>query len=206
MKINEIERKSTLDKIINYIDDDYFVSFTNIEKVGINPRSVHTTPNAVYAYPLSSKIIQNQLSGNIDHIKYVFPYAADTTWVNILQAVQPLQEVSDYTEKQFKKDMSLVIDISEFTYEDIVNMFGKELAYMDHPFEKLWYVTEHISKIRGKNQNNYWAMMLINLGYSGFEDKYGNGWIYKSEPVQAFFLKPSAYKVIDRFKNDWVGI
>jgi len=207
MRIDEVERKTTLEKISDYTDGNYYVTFTQIEKVGINPQSVHDeTPNSVYAYPLSSPVIQRQLSENIDHIKYIFPYASDTPWVNILAPVRSVQEVSDYTEQQFKEDMVKIVKLTDFQPSDIVNMFGRELAYMDEPFEKFWYVTGHISKAVSKKPNNYWTMLLIKMGYNGFEDKYGKGLIYKTEPVQALFLKPDSYRIVNRFRNDWKDI
>ena len=46
-------KKSVLDKLEPYANDpNYFVSFTNIEKIGINPVNKFSTPIGVYSYNL----------------------------------------------------------------------------------------------------------------------------------------------------------
>ena len=41
-------------------DPDVYISFTTIDKIGINPRSVYNTPNGIYCYPLREFYIERQ--------------------------------------------------------------------------------------------------------------------------------------------------
>ena len=44
---------SAYDYLEQYKDDpDVYISFTDISKIGINPRSDFNTPNGIYTYPL----------------------------------------------------------------------------------------------------------------------------------------------------------
>jgi hypothetical protein len=48
---------------------------------------------------------------------------------------------------------------------------------------------------------NTWNLIFHKLGYDGFSDKMGHGIIHSAEPVQAVFLKTSAFDVIDVLLN-----
>ena len=52
-KDREENKYNTNDILFQYIDDDnVFVSFTEINKLGINPNSKYDTPLGIYAYPV----------------------------------------------------------------------------------------------------------------------------------------------------------
>jgi hypothetical protein len=53
------------DGLERYKDDpDIYISFTNIDKIGINPSSNYNTPNGIYTYPLT-EIWDNILKNNV---------------------------------------------------------------------------------------------------------------------------------------------
>lgn len=62
------------DVLAKYVDKNYFVQFSDIEKLGINPKSKFNTPLGIYAYPLTKDIYQDWLdntlpfAGNRKHI------------------------------------------------------------------------------------------------------------------------------------------
>lgn len=60
----------------------------------------------------------------------------------------------------------------------------------------LWKFTELLSNSKILK----WASILKSLGYDGVIDE--NGIIYSDEHVQAVFFKKSAFKVIDKIRND----
>lgn len=191
------QKVSTFDQLYEYAlnnsNKKYHVTFTQLEKVGVNPKSIHNeTPNAVYTYPLYSPIIKSQFEGSsTDDLSYIFPYANNTKYVNILVQLKPLMDVSKYTDEHFQNDVKKM----GIPKDELISKFGQDLAYAEHPFEKLWIVTQD-------DNTNKWSKNLLNIGYNGFSDVTGMGLIYKAEPIQAFFLKPDAYKVVDRFNND----
>lgn len=57
-----------------YVDKGYFIQFSNIEKLGINPRSEFNTPLGIYAYPLTKRIYIQFRQDNI-------PFASDRKYI-----------------------------------------------------------------------------------------------------------------------------
>jgi hypothetical protein len=51
-------RQYALDQLEKYLEQDvyYYISYTAIDKIGINPRSRYDTPIGIYAYPLTMDI------------------------------------------------------------------------------------------------------------------------------------------------------
>jgi hypothetical protein len=78
-----------------------FVSFTAIEKLGINPGSEYDTPNGIYAYPLSY-IIREFLKKFKDikqapdtPMDVIVPFAGDASWVNVFKCNGNVVSLSD---------------------------------------------------------------------------------------------------------------
>ena len=84
MSINQVIKdklSATTDTIAGV--KNLFVSFTEIEKLGINPRSHYTTPNAVYAYPAT--YIRKAIGDTMPAAGSKIPYAAEAPYVNIFK-------------------------------------------------------------------------------------------------------------------------
>jgi hypothetical protein len=87
-------KKETGKKFINpyadvskYVQDsgtpEYYVTFTKLPKVGINPRSIYNTPVGVYTYPLTPKIYKQMAD-------YSLPFAQDTAkYFSVLKIKDP---------------------------------------------------------------------------------------------------------------------
>ena len=79
------EGVSTVDKLKKYWNEnDIFVSFRDIDKIGINPQSKYHTPNGIYAYPIKSTI--SQRSADEDDWKIDVPFAGDRGYIYVLKA------------------------------------------------------------------------------------------------------------------------
>lgn len=63
MKISQLFEKEQFSDIIKeiekYNNDGYYISFTNIDKIGINPKSKYNTPIGIYSYPVIDEIYDN---------------------------------------------------------------------------------------------------------------------------------------------------
>jgi hypothetical protein len=77
------ERVNSQDELSKYFSDEYFVSFTSLPKIGLNPKSQYKTPIGIYTYPLGIYNVQT-------YTKYMqsdfgFPFAGTSPWVNVLK-------------------------------------------------------------------------------------------------------------------------
>ena len=78
-------------------DPTIYVSFTALEKIGINPQSHYNTPLGIYAYPLKemySSIEQDRI-----------PFAGNEPWIQVLKSTQAT-ELSTYSEGDLKTDIT----------------------------------------------------------------------------------------------------
>ena len=79
-----VKLRSQLSKIDGYIAETgdgkpmYYMTFTKINKVGINPGSQYKTPNGIYTYPLTKQIYELLAAGNL-------PFAQEQPYVSILE-------------------------------------------------------------------------------------------------------------------------
>ena len=105
-----------------YADDpSIFISFTEIDKIGINPQSDYNTPLGIYTYPLqaawknykvdkvweynrkqldyydqeSSRIIR--MERNV--ISEAFPFATQNPYIQVVQAKKPLTDLQDFSKR-----------------------------------------------------------------------------------------------------------
>ena len=76
--------RSQLSRIDGYIAETgdgkpmYYMTFTKINKVGVNPGSKYKTPNGIYAYPLTKSIYEQLAAGNL-------PFAQEQPYVSIIE-------------------------------------------------------------------------------------------------------------------------
>lgn len=203
--------------------DDIYITFTDIEKVGIKPLSTFNTPNGIYTYPL--KEIWKEY--NVDRARSlkVLPFASDRPWINILQAKHSKGFIknlkSDYTSKDYDRDRNALLNMMVKNYDfeseaisafqTIENMATSQ-AKIKSPAGSFWNLTRLIANVyqrefglNSSSGSQGWNNILRRLGYSGFGDKSGIGLIHISEPIQAVFLHSQEFKVIDRIENkDWL--
>lgn len=130
--------------------EDLYVSYTGIEKIGVNPRSGYDTPLGVYSYPLSHvlRVIKN--TGNASAVEYMgdLPFV----WVFTPRNANAGLDIARYTEQQFKRDMAKLrqymtsqgFDPEEYSRiekEALNNAFSFEKDKAGPDISKLWNVT-----------------------------------------------------------------
>jgi hypothetical protein len=65
-----------------YIDKDYYIQFSDIEKLGIYPHSNFNTPIGIYCYPLTKDIYKLLLQGKL-------PFAQERKYLILFKAKNP---------------------------------------------------------------------------------------------------------------------
>jgi hypothetical protein len=89
-------------------DDNYYISFTAIDKIGINPKSKYDTPLGIYAYPL--KVIWKEyLVDVLRSIGKSVPFAGNSPYVWLIKVKNNVNFVkdmyTDYTAKDYDNDI-----------------------------------------------------------------------------------------------------
>ena len=191
------------DKLRQYANDDnIYISFTEIDKLGINPQSGYQTPIGIYTYPLK------QVFGEMDksHSVQEVPFAGKQPFIWICKPRVEVMELSNYRPSDLSSDIekikSYAIKIKhmepqqaiDFIQEAIANARG--VANMDA--SKMWNITRTLA--RNPTEWNY--ILRTVLGYGAISDKTGMGLIHPSEKVQAVFLSKNALQIIDKLRNN----
>lgn len=199
-------RLGAVEQLRQYKDDpNVYISFTNINKIGIFPRSSGgEAPIGIYAFPLK----QCWELYNVDKEQNFFKFPSigrHRPFIHILRfSGQPkFINVQNYTHDNFQSD-SLKLK-SMFEGEQYDYVFGKKGVIWDNftpePFILLY---QGICQLVGHDAAK-WNHTLRALGYSGFNDNTGLGWIHEAEPYQTVFLSKSAVNhigVIDNVNYD----
>jgi len=187
---------------------DIHISYTAINKIGINPKSKFAdTPLGVYAYPL--KEIWNDIqSEGVRNVRF----AANTSkFIFVLkERGQALLDVSRYTKAMLDADLLKIRKmVGNETFEAAEKTVLIHLK-KDKPYKYLQYLLYVISSsTRKKNAAGISAnitKMLLDLGYTGFSDRTGMGQIHSAEEIQSFFLTPRAYDVVASIEINDVDI
>jgi hypothetical protein len=91
-------------------------------------------------------------------------------------------------------------EIFDFFIQDAIST-----SKQNNPIMSIWNITRLLAdklSNNAKQASTKWNLILSkDLGYSGFADKSGKGYIHPSEPMQAVFLNIRAFEVIARIEN-----
>ena len=224
----DIPRISVFKELEPYKDKDgYYISFTSIEKIGINPQSTFLTPLGIYAYPLK----QVWKRYNIENKKVVgrsVPYAGDNPYVWLVKkkdGIKFVNSAEEYTEANLESDKqkllvyvlqnvqryykSFNVDhparLKESTVINHFTLWGNK-AKKNIPVSKLWNITRNLA-FRGRDIENAegttttsiitnWNTLFYKvLGYYGFADNTGVGYIRVGANQAVFFTK-TAFDVV----------
>ena len=218
MKISELLESIPLDEriasiesaLLNYKDrDDIYISYSDLPKLGINPKTNYDTPAGIYCYPL--KPMYPSVHGN------TIPFAGDRRYVLVLQYnTGRVLEIGNYNEAEYQKDLQTLrtnipnmFKISSEVFDDIVDD-GENNARQKTPSGKLWNVTRLLALDwrgnGGPKSTAGWNKILRSLGFVGAEDQYGTGLIHPAEPTQAVWFTASAIKLIEVLPNIRKGV
>lgn len=198
-------KQSVLDQLEKYKDDpSYFVSFTNIEKIGVNPINKFSTPTGVYSYNL--KDLWNDWVNGDDFFGKDRPYVnlikLDTDKVLDIQSYKLNKKDLNFLKKKYDENKKSNLSFSDFIKKIKEDNSNDVLYKIKTDGSLLWKVTEEISKlIKNDDKNNtaIWNGLLRDMGYESVVDKKST--IHLLQSSQAVFLTPKSYKLVDRLQN-----
>ncbi len=107
-------------------DPDIYISYTSIDKIGINPKSSYNTPFGIYTYPLKGTI-WNEIEKAKD--SHAVPFAGDNPYIWILKSKNKSKFVKDlykdYTSKDYDEDMNKIRKLYSDKVEDIEQLIDR---------------------------------------------------------------------------------
>jgi hypothetical protein len=192
-----------------------FVSFTEIEKLGINPKSKHETPLGIYAYP--AEYVHRASSYGKKSMDNSVPFAGDSEFANIFSAKGnivdvPAMSTTDMNE-YYEKMKKYWHDIVGGSYEDASSEVGRLIDrseyhsnHSDSAGGRFWFVTmelaEFISDHLQQKRTVSWNKLFRAIGIDGCVDN-GAGIIHTNEPTQAVFFSKSVIQNNKRVQNKY---
>ena len=196
-----------------------FVSFTDLDKLGINPTSRYNTPIGIYAYPAEyvlKKIGEKQST-------QFLPFAGDKPWVNIFRATGNVVDLDGIPSKDYPRYLKMLKDAfvgKTMSEDDFDHLFKQARVGTTHKTSSgiLWYFTKLLAdyvdqqtvdktkpntKTVAKSASVIWQSILRKtLNIDGMVDD-GEGIIHENEPTQAVFFNPAAIEVVKRIPNKY---
>lgn len=222
-------RKTVGEELLKYKNsiDKIYISFTNVDKLGINPKSGYNTPLGIYCYPLDVFI---KRYGDIYfktaiYLSEIFPFAATAPYIYVFKAKNPdkvIYDLNGYNTKNYDNDIEKLI--KKYGVESVARIWKTRYARMHNPSKSIWNVTSQITKkITGSHNAILWNNILSKtLGYDGIADRSGGnrggdfdgqadpldgyssgqGIIHPAEPTQAVFFNKAGIEVIEKIYNN----
>lgn len=245
MRLHELRKNPQLNpktsinqRIINRLNNtnemiagikNLFVSFTSVEKLGVNPESSYNTPLGIYSYPADYVVQSGQ---NINKMmKHSVPFAGEQPWVNLFEVSNTQGEILNLTTIDDDTVQDLVEEVASYVYhinksrgdEDPLFAYNQIKGFYKTaknnakvpglPGGQFWYVVwraadvlKTISSRKSETKKNisalFWNKMFRDMGIAGCVDL-GSGIIHEKEPTQAVFFDPRIIKNVERLSNKY---
>jgi hypothetical protein len=207
--LNAYNNATTLDSIN---DKNCFVSFTDIDKLGINPQSRYNTPLGIYSYPASYIIAKVGSEHQMDKL----PFAGKSPYANIFQTTGnivnlktlPNSELIQYYKKiaeYYSKNSGMSWKESVDVVETFINNVETHAKFPEYIGGRLWYVTMSVAKKLSKTPPIAWNKLFRAIGIDGAYDP-GVGIIHTSEPTQTVFFSKNVITNNKRVYNKYSPI
>jgi len=220
-----------LEELKEYVDKNFCIQFSDVNKLGIYPKShlkFHDTPIGIYFYPLTQKIFNLLKEGEI-------PFAQDRKYIILFKLTnykKVLLTSEEFNEEDFNNYLkSLMTDLSEYeiklddfyfelkkcykhfnTFNDLYkncDVFKKAVDDMSHHDDsgrgkvQTWFgYFWNITRMSAYHADpRIWSIILRKLGIDCVVDDKGYGTIYPSEPIQGVAFSSSILKMEKVFDN-----
>lgn len=198
-------KRAGIEELLKYEGrDDIFISYTDVDKIGINPQSEYYTPIGIYAYPLAN--VLPELKERMDSKRV--PFAGRRPFIWVLQA-NPVS-LQDYDSGDFDRDLGKLVDYMKklgFDSTEIATIPNDAIrkATIESIAGKMWNVTRMMARAIAKKTNTKapvrWNRLMSDvLGYQGIVD-HGDGIIHSNESNQAVFFNKKTFKVVEKIRN-----
>ena len=189
---------------------NFFVSFSDIPKLGINPKTDYNTPAGIYSYPLRQ--MWPAIKAN------TIPYAGERQYALVFQPRNfiGIVNVNTYTSVYLSRHMNLleqkvipkivgstVVDTGFF-----VDFFdeAKRESKLQTPAGWLWNITRRLASMWARDFNGPkptigWNAIMRALAIPGVVDWQGSGLIHPNEPTQAVWFSANSLKLLSIARN-----
>ena len=204
-----------------------FVSFTEIDKIGINPKSHYNTPLGIYSYPSEYILEQTASIGAMRKL----PFAGDLPHANIFSVAGNIIDLSSMSDQDVTKYAQQMVNV----FIEVANIrrgggeWKKAVDYLEDkvilnapvaasnpslPASRFWWLTREMSSVlmehsdtRSRWQSTRhsvsWNKLFRTLRIDGCVDSDGDGIIHTSEPLQAVFFSVKPIKKVERRYNKY---
>lgn len=207
-------RLSLIDKLAVYREDpSVFVTFSNYEKLDINPNSEWDDPAGIYAYPVT------ELYENFE--QKMVPFAGDRKFAYIFRSSGYMLELQQYDEDDLDADIqsmesaflpSLLKSTGDDDYRTDPKKYWEYLIqswfnrFSADAAEGFWEISERMARhivLRepGREIKMIWNQLIRACNYDAVCDR-GSGYISANEPAQGVFLDLTKIIPIERAIND----
>lgn len=197
-----------------------FVSFTWVEKLGMNPQNTHQTPYGIYAYPAEYIIEQVGDFSSMNEL----PFAGNAPYANTFSATGNIINLATMSQGDAGKLYKAIVnywhtlskkpqfDAETDVWKHIKNAERDSLV-AELPGGKLWYVVmmvsqELVAPHLGIDTRVAWNKLFRVIGVDGVIDYDpsagdGRGIVHKNEPSQAVFFSAAAISDVKRHLNKY---
>ena len=201
MRLYELRRNSDKNKkkdLFSHIKDfssleNKFLSFTDVPKLGINPKSYWTsTPIGIYAYPLWLMPIEK---------KKLFPFGMKRRYAIFFEYNGPILSTSLYSMDDFDRDLS---KLKEKYPSDIIDKLSNDVKIFQNPFSKLNRLIQDLSTYPFEGtypKPSKWSLIYLEIGHTCIVDN--RGLIHGGEPIQSVFFSRKGITNIDIINNSF---
>ena len=184
-----------------------YISFTAIEKLGVNPRTKYNTPVGVYCYPLeyAIKLMGSEQSGA------ALPFAGESPFANLFYVksrdVIDLAKIEDYEVDGLEDQLQPILPSS--IYKNVKKHIQNAPTYAHNttPGGQFWYVVYTCASEWSSESKVRISVLMTKifraLGYAGLVDRKGQGIIHKAEPTQAVIFDPTVIADVKRVDNKY---
>jgi hypothetical protein len=205
---NNTPKQNAFEVLKQYKDrDDIYISFTKLDKLGLNPKTQWATPIGIYSYPLKAAwdyydIGRKQFGG--------FPWAASEPYIWVFEA--DIKDLTQLTEQDYNNAVDYIFAnniMSEMALDNYINSENTEIYKRNNKWGPLIWDMTRKATVRQKTDSekgyynvNKWSKLLLDLGYNGLSDKHGNSIIHSNEPCQAVFFTTKGIKIVEKIYNN----
>lgn len=192
--------------------DSLYVSFTTVDKIGMNPQSSYNTPIGIYTYPLKYVMDMDRPSD--------VPWAGDSPNIWVIRPTKSVLHLKTYNNLDVDTDKIskfLLKDLTQKQTVEIINDAISAVRKSDNiDASRMWNLCRAVGRLYGRlndavRKDSYGREMGLDvvyfnyairkiLGYNIIRDD-GLGIIHSSEPIQTLFLSKDAFEVIDKLNN-----
>lgn len=192
----------------------YFMSFRELPNLKIQTRTVWRTPVGIFSYPVDEEFnaVKRNMVRFAGEAPYTIVFQANPN-ANVVEGTEYTEAMLREDKKKFK-EVAASYNMKNFSVDDLDYYMEKweDDALIQDAFGRFWNIGRNISLLTtSKNLDRSWSrtpqvqwnVILRAIGYHGFTDVTGKGYIHRNEPFQGFFLteKGINLKSVRVFRN-----